>query len=229
MLVHGLDVSGTYFDRLALLLAQDRRVLALDLPGWGRSERPTRALDIGAAAQVLAGLLLADPAVAPTVVANSFGCQIVIELARMQPDLVGPIALISPTVDPHYRSWSRQSGTLLVDWCREPPALWPIIVRDYWTMEPRRVVATARFALDDRPEEKLPELKSRVLVLRGDRDALTTRAWSERCASLAPNGSFEPVVGAAHAAHFSHPQRVAELINTFLTKPDGRSSRPGNP
>jgi pimeloyl-ACP methyl ester carboxylesterase len=103
---------------------------------WGCSERPARALGIDSAAQVLAGVLAAEGAVAPTVVANSLGCQLVVELARSRPALVGSIVLISPTVDPHYRSWLRQSGTLLVDWAREPPALWPIIVRDYQTIEP---------------------------------------------------------------------------------------------
>ena len=49
---------------------------------------------------MLAGLLVAESSVVtPTVVANSYGCQVVIELARCRPELVGSIILISPTVD----------------------------------------------------------------------------------------------------------------------------------
>jgi pimeloyl-ACP methyl ester carboxylesterase len=96
--------------------------------------------------------------------------------------------------------------------------LWPIIVRDYWTMGTPRIVATAMHALADRPEDKLPHIAVPVLVIRGDRDASTTRVWAQRCADLAPNGRFEPIRGAAHAAHFSHPHTVAKLVLAFASE-----------
>lgn len=218
VLVHGLGVSSAYFGPLAGLLARRARVIAPDLPGWGSSERPAEPLDIPSAAAVLAEVILAEQIVAPMLVANSFGCQIAVELARSQPGLVGALLLISPTVDPRYRTWARQAQTLMVDWVREPPALWPIIVRDYWTMGTRSLVTTAAFALRDQPETKLPEINAPVLVLRGERDATTTRAWAQRCAQLAKNGSFEPVSGAAHAAHFSHPRDVADVVLSFVSE-----------
>lgn len=45
VLVHGLGVSIEYWARLLPLLATRRRVYAVDLPGFGRSTRPARALD----------------------------------------------------------------------------------------------------------------------------------------------------------------------------------------
>ena len=73
-------------------------------------------------------------------------------------------------------------------------------------------------ALADRPEDKLPNIAAPVLVIRGERDATTTRAWARRCAELAPNGRFEPIRGAAHAAHFSHPHEVARLVLAFASE-----------
>jgi pimeloyl-ACP methyl ester carboxylesterase len=218
VLVHGLGVSGTYFVPLARLLAEGRRVIAPDLPGFGQSERPPRALDIDSAAAVLATLLTNEDVDTPLLVANSLGCQIVIELARRKPALVGGLVLIGPTVDPRYRSWIRQLSALTVDWWREPPSLWPIILRDYLGMGGRRLVATARFALADCPETKLPEITAPVLVLRGARDALSTNGWAERCAALAQHGSFVTIPAAAHAAHFSHPDLVAAVIEPFLAE-----------
>jgi pimeloyl-ACP methyl ester carboxylesterase len=130
VLVHGLGVSSTYFTPLARLLAEGQRIVAPDLPGFGRSERPTRALDVDSAAAVLAAMLTNEGLDTPLLVANSLGCQIVIELARSKPQLVGGLVLIGPTVDPRYRSWIRQSSALMIDWWREPRSLWPIIVRD---------------------------------------------------------------------------------------------------
>jgi len=194
------------------------RVIAPDLPGWGGSERPDVALDIGSAADVLAEIIIAEKLGAPTLVANSLGCQFVVELARRRPELVEALVLISPTVDPRYRSPARQALTLAVDWTREPSGLWPIIARDYWAMGPRRLAATALLALGDRPEDKLPRITAPVLVLRGERDAITTRDWAESCAWLAPDGRFVAVRGGTHAAHFSHPDQVASLVLSFVSE-----------
>jgi 2-hydroxy-6-oxonona-2,4-dienedioate hydrolase len=220
LLVHGLGVSTAYFSRLADRLAPEMRVVAPDLPGWGASDRPRAPLDVVAAADVLAKIIVHEGLRTPMLVANSLGCQFAVELAVERPELVGPLVLISPTVDPRYRSVVRQALALAADWPREPWDLWPIIVRDYWTMGPSRLLRTAWLALDDRPEDKLPRVATPVLVLRGDRDAITTRPWAERCASLAIDGRFAAVPGAAHAAHFSRPQEVARLVLSFAEAVD---------
>ena len=46
ILVHGLGVSSRYMRPLAELLAAERSVYMIDLPGFGRSEKPRRALNI---------------------------------------------------------------------------------------------------------------------------------------------------------------------------------------
>ena len=97
VLVHGLGVSSRYFGPLAERLAGRMRVIAPDLPGWGGSERPDVVLDIGSAADVLAEIIVAEKLGAPTLVANSLGCQFVVELATRRPDLVG--ALVSDLPD----------------------------------------------------------------------------------------------------------------------------------
>jgi pimeloyl-ACP methyl ester carboxylesterase len=193
-------------------------VVAPDLPGWRCSERPDAALDVPTAAEVLAALIAAERLGSPTLVANSFGCQVAVELAVRRPELVGGLVLISPTVDPRYRTSVRQALTLAVDAGREKPSLWPIVARDYWRMGVRGLLTTALLALRDRPEDKLPHIDAPVLVLRGERDAITTRGWAEQCARLAPDGRFAPICGAAHAAHFSHPSVVAPLVLAFAAE-----------
>jgi pimeloyl-ACP methyl ester carboxylesterase len=218
VLVHGLGVSSTYFAPLAEQLSCRTRLIAPDLPGWGRSDRPDAVLDVAAAADVLAEIIVAEDLGRCALVANSLGCQFVVELADRRADLVAGLVLISPTVDPRFRSPIRQGLSLAVDWMREPPGLWPLVARDYWRMGPARLLATALRALRDRPEEKLPRIEMPVLVLRGDRDATTSRSWAERCARLAPDGTFVPIPGAAHAAHFSHPREVARLVLPFVSE-----------
>jgi len=221
LLLHGLGVSGRYFMPLASVLAARRHVFVPDLPGWGRSERPQRPLGVGGASDVLAELLRRRAQGAVAVVANSFGCQVALMLAQRCPELVGPLTLVGPTVDPRYRSWSVHAVRLALDTLGEPPALWRILVADYARMGSRRVAATAHAALEDRPEDRLGRIRRPVLVVRGERDAICTLEWAAECASRAPRGSFAPVARAAHAAHFSHPWVVARLVESFLEeRPD---------
>ena len=222
LLLHGLGVSGRYFMPLARLLAERRHVIVPDLPGWGRSERPPRPLGVGGAADVLGAFLDRSGHAALPIVANSFGCQVALMLAQRRPDLVGPLVLLGPTVDPRYRSWRLHAGRLALDATREPPALWRILIGDYARMGFRRFVRAARAALEDRPEDRISGLGLPIVVVRGERDAMATREWASGCASLAPHGSFATVEKAAHAAHFSHPLAVARLVEAFLTEHPNR-------
>ena len=222
LLLHGLGVSGRYFMPLASVLAARRHVIVPDLPGWGRSERPSRPLGVGGAADVLAELLRQRGQGPVALVANSFGCQVALMLAQRRPELIGPLTLVGPTVDPRYRSWSVHAVRLALDTVREPPAMWRILLADYARMGSRRLAATAHAALEDRPEDHVARIRRPVLVVRGERDAICTLEWTSECASRAPRGSFAPVAKAAHAAHFSHPLAVARLVESFLEEPGDR-------
>lgn len=218
LLVHGLGVSGRYFMPLASVLAARRHVIVPDLPGWGRSERPSRPLGVGGAAEVLAELLRRRGQRAVAIVANSFGCQVALTLALRRPELVGRLTLVGPTVDPRYRSWPVHAVRLALDSLREPPALWRILLADYARMGPRRLAATAHAALEDRPEHHVARIRQPILVVRGERDAICTPEWAAEIASRAQRGRFAQVVSAAHAVHFSHPLVVARLVESFLEK-----------
>lgn len=221
ILVHGLGVSGRYFESLGEELARSSRVSIPDLPGWRTSERPDRALTLDELADVLADLAAQEER-APVFVANSFGCQVVLALAERRPQSVRALVLIGPTVDPAYRGWLRHAIRLLVGATRERNGLFPIVLQDYVLMGPRRMLATARVALSDTPERRLPAIDTPVIVVRGEHDALTTVEWARRCADLAPHGEFVEIRGAAHAAHVSHPERLAELVETLLAERQDR-------
>ena len=119
LLLHGLGVSGRYFVPLASVLAARRHVIVPDLPGWGRSERPSRPLGLGGAADVLCELLRRRGRGAVSIVANSFGCQVALMLAQRRPELVGGRSPQKSTVDPRYRSWSVHAARLALDTLRD--------------------------------------------------------------------------------------------------------------
>ena len=181
VLVHGLGVSSRYFAPLARRLQARHTVLAPDLPGYGRSATPPRALDIPPLADALREWLDVVGIPAATLVGNSLGCQIAVDLALRAPDRVPRLVLIGPSMDPGAPSLLRQAVRLGQDALREPIGLTLTAARDYVRMGPRRVVATARFGLAEEWRRTIPD--ARLVVMNGlghvpmvDRPAAFARA-----------------------------------------------------
>jgi 2-hydroxy-6-oxonona-2,4-dienedioate hydrolase len=198
------------------------------LPGWGGAPRPERALDLDELADELVALLDRHGLEHAAFVANSFGCQVVTELAIRAPQRVSALVLIGPTIDPHTRPLARFVSMFLADTLREPVSLWFLIVRDYLRMGVRRFVRTGRFAWRHRVEQRLPLVEAPTLVVRGAHDGFVTQRWCEEAVALMPRAELAVVEG-AHAVHYSAPREVARLVDRFLEKvvdaaPEGRSA-----
>lgn len=223
VLVHGIGVSARYFLPLAQRLARDTLVLAPELPGTGGSDRPARALDVHELSDSLETWLKILGLGRVTFVANSFGCQVVADLAARHPERVDCLVFIGPTVDYHWKTIAKQIPRWLLQATRESIRLLPMVIRDYLRFGPLRFLATARFALAHRFAALLPRVRARTLVLRGARDAFVSREWLARIAKLLPRAVTAEIAGAPHAAHYSDPDAVASAVRAFLQS--GR--RPG--
>jgi len=211
-----LVVSGRYMLPTLRHLAPSCKVYAPDLPGFGRSEKPPRVLDVAALSDALARWMGAVGLGSAALVGNSLGCQIVADLAARHPELVGWIVLQGPTMDPRARSVPRQMARILLDAPREPSSLLPIQLRDYLAAGPRRAWRTFVYALEDRIEDNLPRVEMPALVVRGSRDPICPQRWAEEVAGLLPRGRLVVVPGAAHTLNFGAPTEFAGLIRGFL-------------
>jgi pimeloyl-ACP methyl ester carboxylesterase len=215
VLVHGLAVSSLYFVPLARRLALRYAVLAPDLPGYGLSATPARPLDVTELADALVDWLdLAGIESAP-LVGNSLGCQIAVDLAVRAPDRVRRLVLVGPTMDPSAPTLRAQALRLARDAILEPIGLNIVELRDYVRMGPRRILATARFALADQFAAKLKGVRQPTLVVRGERDQIVTQEWAERVASVLPQGRLHVVRGSPHATHWDAADEVARLVEEF--------------
>jgi 2-hydroxy-6-oxonona-2,4-dienedioate hydrolase len=204
ILVHGLGVSPRYF---APLLEEVPTAEAPDL-------RP--AVELSALAERLAAVVGERPA---ALLGNSFGCQVIAELAVRRPELVARVVFVGPTVDRRRRSWVSQAARLALDAIREPPRLVALAVRDYLSTGPLRTLRMAREALRDPLELKLPALRAPLIVVRGARDPLCPQDWAEEVVRVAPCGRLVVVPGAAHAVHYSHSRELAGIVRAFREEP----------
>ena len=204
-------------------LTSTHAVAGLDLPGFGRSGTPPRALDTRGLADALAAWLDVR-GIGPSVfVANSYGCQVIVELTMRYPARVLGLVLNAPTMDPAHRTVFGQLWRVIVDIPFEPWRLALIVFRDYLRARPLRLLATLRHALADHIEEKLPDIAVPVLVVCGARDPVVTVAWSTEAARLvgisspgAAGGTVSVVPTAAHALPYDDPVTFATLITGFV-------------
>lgn len=216
ILVHGLGVSSRYMIPTAARLAPHRTIYAPDLPGFGRSRKPPRPLNLTELADALLAwmeLLGIDRAV---LLANSIGCQIVVDLALRRPELVEQLVLVSPTVDREARMVWRSFMRLLLDVPRERVSLGFIAFLDYLRAGLGRTALTFGYAIQDRIEERLPDVRQSVLVVRGQHDPVVPERWAEEVSRLLPASQLVVIKGAAHAVNHNSPEELVRVVLEFL-------------
>jgi pimeloyl-ACP methyl ester carboxylesterase len=95
LFIHGLAGSWQNWLEQMPVFAAERRVIAIDLPGFGDSPMPRDTISIGGYARIVDALLQALDVSATAVVGNSMGGFIAAELAIAYPQRVERLALVS--------------------------------------------------------------------------------------------------------------------------------------
>jgi pimeloyl-ACP methyl ester carboxylesterase len=215
VLVHGLGVSSRYMIPTGDRLAEKFPVFAPDLPGFGRSPAPRRALSIAEHGHALESWLIATGVDRALLVGHSYGCQVVAELAARRPDRLRGMVLAAPTVEAGRRSIVGECLRLARDIPLERMALVPVVTTDYLRAGLRRVLATLRGAIVDRIETRLLGAAMPTLLIRGSRDPIVSHDWLEFLQSQMRHAEIASIEGAGHAVNFSAARQFAELIERF--------------
>ncbi len=95
LLIHGMAGSSDTWRRVMPALAEHYRVVAPDLPGHGASDKPPGDYSLGAYANVLRDLLTALEIERVTVVGQSLGGGVAMQLAYQHPELCERLVLVS--------------------------------------------------------------------------------------------------------------------------------------
>lgn len=217
--VHGLGCSSAYFGPLARALVPHARVVAVDLPGFGRTPGPSPALDVRGLSLALADWLRASGNTGALLLGHSLGCQVVVDLAVHAPGLFAAAVLAGPTVDRRGRSVAVQGARLARDLRHERLSLVPLLARDYVRCGPRQYAQSLRASIDDRVEDKLGLLSADTVVVRGARDAIVTRKWAQEVVAGLPRGRLVEVPGCGHNVNYSAPEALAAVVRLELANP----------
>jgi len=220
VLVHGIGVSSRYFERLVPALAEEGRVIAVDLPGFGKAKplRRVRGFSIAdfadSVARALDGLGVADA----VIVGHSMGTQVAVALGARRPDLVRGLALLGPVMAPEDRNALKAGVLLGIDIFREDARGNRIVVGDYLHCGVRWYLATLPAMLEFETERELEQCRVPVVVIRGGRDPIARDRWVEQLAT-STGGTGTSVPGVAHLVMHGAPWRTAALIRQGATVP----------
>lgn len=217
VLVHGLSVSSRYMLPTAFHLAPFFRVYLPDLPGFGKSEKPSHTLTLPELVEALARWMQVMDLPPAVLLGNSLGCQIIIHFALQYPQLLTHAVLVSPTMDPHTRSLLQAALRLACDLPGEPWSFLPVLLREYLSTGFHRTLQTLHYALADQPETFLSGVQAPTLIVRGSRDPLVGQAWVEELHRVLPSSQLVVVSGAGHAINFNSPEQLTRVVRSFLS------------
>ncbi len=221
ILVHGAFISSRYMVPIAARLAPHYNVYALDLLGYGRSDRPACVPTVAGFSALLARWMDTVGLARAAFVAHSFGCQIVADLAVRSPARVARVILVGPTVDPVHHTLGQQGARLLLDGVREPRRYLPLLLGDCLKIGPREGAQLVRVVLADHIEDNLARMAVPTLVVRGQHDPLVPQRWGEEATRLLPVARLAVIPDVAHVAHYDAPDRFVHLARPFLDAPEG--------
>ncbi|MFO0551405.1 MAG: alpha/beta fold hydrolase [Polyangiaceae bacterium] len=98
VLIHGLGATGSSFLPTLWDLARDHRVIAVDVPGFGESDKPIRPLHPAYFARWMQAFLDAIGVERAHFVGNSMGGRIALEIGLRAPERTDRLVLLAPSL-----------------------------------------------------------------------------------------------------------------------------------
>jgi len=244
VLLHDLGVNLRVWDYLVRELAAHFRLIALDLPGHGRSDWDPRASTPEAQAWRVHETL-ATLTGSYALVGWSLGGQLAIDLAAALPAGISRLVLIATTprflAAPGWRCGAprpllaRLLHRLHTEGERVMDEFLALQARGSAPRTAERVLSELREAVrthgtarldalvsglarlrDGDLRRSLALLRMPALIIAGQRDRLVRPAAARALAAALPDARYVQIAGAAHAPFLSHPTQCAKVLAEFL-------------
>lgn len=248
VLVHAVHAAASSFEMRNIFepLGQLHTVYAVDLLGFGKSERPTVPFGAPLFVELLTDFLAEVVGQPATLVGSSLGAAYAVGVARTRQDLVNRLVLISPTGTTRSTVVSRAFGRLLrvplvgtaafnvlvsrasiQSFLRRAYADRSLVddplVDQHWATahQPNARLAPAAFVSGkvDLPLDQtdLP-IDAPILVVRGAVPGIGVQASDAELHKLGPNVTIETLEGAGQLPHDDAADRFLATLESWLQR-----------
>ena len=244
VLLHGWGMNLRVFDGLAAALAPRYRVIAIDLPGHGRSDWDA-SIHTPAAQAFRVHETLAPLTTRYHLLGWSLGGQFALDLAAAMPAAIERLVLVATTprflAAPDWRFGLKEASLAqLARAVRADPAgavgeFLKLQVRGSGARPARLSLGVLRAALAGHGHAHpdalawglerlrvgdlrgaLAQVKKPALVIAGRGDRITPPAASRALARALPKGRYRSLANTGHVPFLTHPRQFATLLRGFL-------------
>jgi 3-oxoadipate enol-lactonase len=236
-----LLMDGDMWAAQADHFAEARRVVLIDSPGHGGSERLTAPFTFADCAQCIVDILDGLDIDRAHFVGNSWGGMIGGTFAATFPDRIGKAVLMNCTASAAGRRQKLEYGLLLRSagllggirppltrsvlkaflgptTFRERPDVVAFVRGSVQAVDLRSSAWAVRSVVPRRPDQRalLADVRTPVLVVAGAEDATFPNAETRAMADAIPGAEFVVLDGVAHLAALENPGLVNALVDEFL-------------
>ncbi|UCC48675.1 MAG: alpha/beta hydrolase [Gemmatimonadota bacterium] len=214
VMIHGLGGSSRWwFPLFPELTSANFRVLAPDLPGFGRSPGPM--LPVAEAAKAVIGLADRIGLAQFFLCGHSRGGAIAAQIAADYRGRVRRLVLIDSAGIPGV-GLGRLVGRLLQPWSWCPLGFYTTLLGDVIKAGPQTMLGGLRELRDYDMRPVLERVRVPSLVIWGKNDTLTPPEHGRRIVDRLANARLELVPKARHLPMLTHPETVSRLAVAFF-------------
>lgn len=235
VLVPGLAGGYDLLGSLVQALARDFRVISYQLRGETNCFDLRRPFTLDDLVNDLAEFVDCLCLEQPIVFGVSFGGVIALEYAARYPSRVGHLVVqgvgsryeggLLPRVAgtvlsrfplPTDNAFVNQFFNLLFGGAQKKDALFDFVTRQIWQTDQSVMAHRLQLLESFNVENRLPHIRSRTMVLCGNRDVLVSRRSLARLENGIPNASVKVLSGMGHLACVTHPRSIAGEVEHFV-------------
>ncbi|HTW72356.1 MAG TPA: alpha/beta hydrolase [Acetobacteraceae bacterium] len=221
-LIHLHGAGGPRLTPAHDLLCRQHRVIAFEMPGFGRSAENTRTTSTADLAETMHAAIRALGVERCNLWATSFGARVALWLAVQQPAMVSALVLEAPAaIRPAGQTPPSGSPEDIARMLYAHPERQPSSP----AADPATQAKTRAFVLRVRGPDRDPDLEAAmrrvetpVLVLFGTGDRLMPPELGRHYKDLLPNGHLVFVYDAGHAISTERPEAFVEVTADFLDR-----------
>lgn len=235
VLIHAVGLDLTYWDHQIEALTAHHHIVAVDLPGHGRSTRARHSGSIVDLARDVA-MVIDDLGSRPVhVVGHSFGGMVAQELAISYPDHVRSLTLAATAASfsDEARDYMRSHGSavsaqgmsaalpslplsLAAHTAQRRPHLLERLTKTILALDPEVYAAAWREIAGFDASDRLSGIRCPSLLLVGDEDRNTPPDASALLARAVAGATMVVIDGASHMLPMEAPERFNEELTSFL-------------
>lgn len=218
VLLHGWGQNIEMMQMLGEPFKDNYRIIALDFPGFGLSEEPKKAMDVGDYTTLLEKMLEKLNVKNPILVGHSFGGRVSVKFASRND--VKKVILLSPALRGHDKKGIK---TKILKSLKKVPVIKNLEAwaknhmgsRDYKAASPIMKEVLVKTVNEDLSSDA-KKIKAPVILIYGDYDSEVPIDDTKEYERLIPDCGLILYEGCTHYAYLERLNQTINIINNFI-------------